>query len=73
MRMTRPGSLVPFWMARMSITSVGLGTRRPVNISEGVSTVRQPPQSLDICVNCEATQRRAAPMPRVSDLVSERV
>ena len=64
----KPGSTVIIEGNR--ITSVGTGTRRPVNISEGVSTVRQPPQSLEIAWKFAATQRRAAPMPRVSDLVS---
>src|SRR5690348_16051594 len=34
---------------------------------------RQPPQSLEICSKRDFTQRSAAPMPRLSDLVSERV
>ncbi len=73
MTITRSGSVVPRWIASTSITSVGLGTRRPVTVSAGVSTVRHPPQSLDMAANSAATQRRAAPMPRVGDLVSDRV
>jgi hypothetical protein len=71
---TRSGSVVPRWMASTSITSVGLGMRVvPETICEGVSIIRQPPQSLEMAWNSDATQRRAAPIPRVGDLVSESV
>src|SRR6201999_555732 len=37
------------------------------------STLRQPPQSFEISSKRDFTQRRAAPMPRVSDVVSDSV
>ncbi len=70
---TRPGSPVPRWIASTSITSVGVGTRSPWTTWEGVRMSRQPPQPRPISAKRAATQRRAAPMPRVSDFVSDKV
>ena len=71
--MTRSGSVLPRLIATTSITSVGLGVRLPVNTCEGVTTSMQPPQSFEIASKRDFTQRRAAPMPRVSDFVSDSV
>src|SRR5579859_5098178 len=61
-------------MATTSMTSTpSLGVRSPLNTWEGVMISRQPPQSLEICSKRDFTQRSAAPMPCLSDLVSERV
>ncbi len=73
MRTTRFGSDVPRWIATISMTCVGCGTRFPVTVWAGVSICRQPPQSLEKVAKRDCTQRRAAPMPRWSDLVSDKV
>src|SRR6185312_14448826 len=71
---TRFGSDVPRWIATTSITSApALGMRSPVNTCEGVTISRQPLQPFEIVSNCDATQRRAAPMPRVFEVVVESV
>ena len=44
---TRLGSVVPRWIAKTLVTLVGLGTRRPVTISDGLAIVRQPPHALE--------------------------
>ena len=53
--------------------AVGLGMRSPVIIWLGVTISRQPEQSRLIRSKRLWVQRRAAPMPRVSDTVSDRV
>src|SRR6185437_9920280 len=71
---TRFGSDVPRWIATTSITSApALGMRSPVNTWEGFTISRQPLQPFEISWNCAATQRRAAPMPRVFEVVVESV
>jgi hypothetical protein len=70
----RSGSRVPRWMASPLTTSVGSGIRgTPEITSLTVITSRQPAQSADILLNSSSIQRRAAPIPRVSDTVSESV
>src|SRR5581483_9718358 len=57
-----------------SITSEPFfGVRSPVNTFDGVTTSRQPPQSLEISSNLDFTQRRAAPIPRAFAFVSDSV
>jgi len=74
MMMTRSGSVVPRWIATTLITSVGLGMRgRAVTVSPGRTISRQPPHSRLMVWNSRSTQRRAAPTPRVSEPVSDRV
>ena len=73
MTMTRAGSVVPRWIATMSMTSVGCGRRSPVKVCAGVTICRQPPQSLENVSKRDFTQRRAAPIPRVADFVSDSV
>ena len=73
MMITRLASLLPRWIAITSTTSVACGTRAPLTICDGVSTSRQLPQSLERLAKRAATQRRAAPIPRVSDRVSDKV
>src|SRR5581483_10883095 len=71
---TRSGSVCPRWIATTSITSTPFfGVRSPVNTFDGVTTSRQPPQSLEISSNLDFTQRRAAPIPRAFDFVSDSV
>src|SRR4249919_1207631 len=71
---TRSGSLVPRWMATTFMTSTpSFGVRLPVNTCDGVTISRQPPQSFEIASKRDFTQRRAAPMPRALDLVSDKV
>lgn len=70
---TRPGSVVPRWMAITSWTTVGLGTRSPVTVWSGVTNSRQPAHRPPIASNRPFAHRRAAPMPRVSEAVSDRV
>jgi hypothetical protein len=45
MMTTRFGSVVPRWIAKTFLTRVGVGTRRPVTVSEGVTIWRQLPQA----------------------------
>jgi hypothetical protein len=47
MTITRPGSVVPLWIASTSTIAVGVGTRGPVKSRDGVSMARQPPQALE--------------------------
>ena len=69
MMMTRLGSVVPRRIATALAITVGLGTRGgDVIVSCTVITSRQPPQSADIFRNSDSTHRRAAPIPRVSDV-----
>src|SRR5690348_5045403 len=71
---TRSGSVVPRWIATISITSAPpFGMRGPVNDCAGFTTSMQPLQPLEMSLNCAATQRRAAPIPRVFEVVVERV
>src|SRR5581483_4706892 len=71
---TRSGSVCPRWIATTSITSTPFfGVRSPVNTFDGVTTSRQPPQSLEISSNLDFTQRRAAPIPRAFAFVSDSV
>src|SRR6185437_11637356 len=71
---TRFGSDVPCWIATTSITSApASGMRSPVNTWDGFTISRQPLQPFEIVSNCDATQRRAAPMPRVFEVVVESV
>ncbi len=70
---TRFGSAVPGSTASTSMISVGLGMRSPETTSVGVSMRRHPPQPAPMASKRAFTQRRAAPMPRVSEVVSERV
>ncbi len=71
MTTTRSGSVVPRWMASTSAMTVGWENRWPVKVCSGVSIWRQPAQLLDSASNWAAIQRRAAPTPRVSEVVSE--
>lgn len=73
MMMTRSGALVPRWIASTSMKAVEVGTRVPVKFSDGVSMVRQLPQPALISVKRLFTQACAAPMPRVVELLPERL
>ena len=73
MMMTRFGSPAPRWMATTLTISVGVGMRGPVTVSDGVTMVRQPLQARLTPSSSACAQRRAAPMPRVSDRVSDMV
>jgi hypothetical protein len=55
------------------LDSVGDGSLGAVKVSDGLTITRQPPQFLEMAANRPSAQRRAAPMPRVSDLVSDLV
>ena len=55
------------------MTSVGWGTRSPVTTWDGVSIRSGAAQRGLRASNSPFTQRLAAPMPRVGDVVSERV
>ena len=65
---------MPRRIATTLTTSVGSGMRRLAGHDAGlVETSRQPPQASEIRRNSASIQRRAAPMPRVSDTVSDSV
>ena len=49
------------------------GCRATWTTAASYSTRRQPPQSRLVCCSCAWSHRRAAPMPRVLDIVSEKV
>jgi hypothetical protein len=74
MMITRFGSVVPRSIATALAMTVGLGTRGgDVTVSCTVTTSRQPPHSAPILRNSLSTQRRAAPIPRTSDVWSDSV
>jgi hypothetical protein len=60
-------------MAKMSWITVGFGMRAPVTVCCGVWIKMQPPHALEKRSNRPAAHRRAAPMPRVGDVVSDMV
>ena len=64
---TSLGRSVPRWMATMSHTGVGRGTRAPVNVSHG-RTVVSPKLS-----NWPLVQPSAAPIPRFGSVCDDKV
>lgn len=73
--MCRLGSVVPRIIARTFTTSVSRVKRlsAAVTMVDCVETSRHPPQASEMRLNSASVQRRAAPMPRVSDSVSDMV